>query len=190
MEVYCDLTTHGGGWTVFQRRVDGSLNFNRNWLDYVAGFGNLQHEFWLGLEKLHRLTYEGNFELRIDLEDGEGRKGYASYTIFSIGDASTKYRLNVGGYYGTAGDSLSYHNGLKFSTPDQDNDIHSSNCAAGHRGAWWYHSCHISNLNGEYAAPVGKYITKGNAYGIEWHRWNNAYYYSMKSVEMKFRPAY
>ena len=73
-QVYCDMDTDGGGWVVFQRRMDGTVDFYRNWADYLKGFGDLNGEFWLGLYKIHRLTQATNTTLRIDLADFEGEK--------------------------------------------------------------------------------------------------------------------
>ena len=138
-----------GGWTVFQRRMDGTVHFYRSWADYVKGFGDLNGEFWLGLNKVNRLT-KNSTNLRVDLEDFEGNKKYATYNSFQVGNAVTKYTLHVSGYGGNAGDSLSNHDGMKFSTYNQDNDVYSGNCAARFKGAWWYGCCHHSNLNGLY----------------------------------------
>ena len=69
-DVFCDQTTDGGGWTVFQKRLNGSVDFYRYWNDYKRGFGDLNSEFWLGLDKIHRLTSYNNNTLRVDLEEG------------------------------------------------------------------------------------------------------------------------
>lgn len=95
------MTTPGGGWTVFQRRIDGSVNFYRGWQDYKNGFGNLSSEFWLGLDKIHRLTNVTNNKLRINLEDTSGNKRYAEYDHFSVKNEKQKYELNIGKYSGT-----------------------------------------------------------------------------------------
>ena len=99
-DVFCDLTTAGGGWTVFQKRLDGSVDFYRGWNDYRAGFGDLSGEFWLGLDKIYRLTAARPNKLRVDLADTNGNTAYAQYSSFAVSAASDKYRLSVGSYSG------------------------------------------------------------------------------------------
>uniref|UniRef100_H2YU27 Fibrinogen C-terminal domain-containing protein n=1 Tax=Ciona savignyi TaxID=51511 RepID=H2YU27_CIOSA len=183
MEVYCDQTTDGGGWMVFQRRRDGSENFYRTWVEYQEMFGNLSNEFWLGNENLHALTGSGNYELRIDLGDCANVRKFAKYSSFSIGSAHEKYTLKVTGYSGNAGDSLLYHNGRPFSTKDVDNDINSGgNCAVTYHGAWWYGHCYDSNLNGEYLKCQTTTDRAASWAGFHGRK------YSQKFIEMKFRP--
>ena len=98
-DVYCDQTTAGGGWAVFQKRLDGSVDFDRVWKDYKQGFGNLSGEFWLGLDKVHRLT-EQQSKLRVELEDFNGQTAYAEYDLFGVADEGNKYRLTLGTYAG------------------------------------------------------------------------------------------
>ena len=185
-DVYCDMETDGGGWTVFQRRMDGSQNFYLHWNDYVHGFGNLNGEFWLGLSKIHCLTANTSHTnmLRVDLGDFDCNTRYAKYTIFRVGDSVSKYTLTVYGYTGTAIDSLAYHNGRQFSTRDQDNDDNSGHCAQKGKGGWWYGSCHHSNLNGHYY-PSGPYSSTYAA-GVNWKFWKGLRY-SLKVTEMKVR---
>uniref|UniRef100_A0A8C5PSV5 Tenascin R n=1 Tax=Leptobrachium leishanense TaxID=445787 RepID=A0A8C5PSV5_9ANUR len=147
--VYCDMVTDEGGWIVFQRRQNGLTDFFRKWADYRVGFGNLEDEFWLGLDTLHQLTSQGRYELRIDMRDGQERV-YADYNKFYVGDPRSMYKLRIGDYNGTAGDSLTYHQGRPFSTKDRDNDVAVTNCASSYKGAWWFKNCHRTNLNGKY----------------------------------------
>ncbi|XP_024129429.1 tenascin-R isoform X3 [Oryzias melastigma] len=179
VQVYCDMSTDEGGWIVFQRRQNGLTDFSRKWSDYRVGFGNLEDEFWLGLDNIHRIASQGRYELRIDMKDGQ-ESVYANYDKFSIGDARNLYKLRIGEYNGTAGDSLSYHQGRPFSTKDRDNDIAVTNCALSYKGAWWYKNCHRANLN-------GKYGESRHSQGINWYHWKG-HEFSIPFVEMKMRP--
>lgn len=184
LTVLCDMHTDGGGWTVFQRRVDGSVDFYRDWADYQRGFGSQLGEFWLGNDHIHALTAQGTSELRVDLVDFQGTRHFAQYRTFRLGSAAEKYKLVLGAFAGgNAGDSLTAHNSSLFSTKDQDNDSSSSNCAQQYHGAWWYYKCHVSNLNGRYLG--GSHESFAN--GINWNS-GKGYNYSYKVAEMKLRP--
>ena len=160
-DVYCDMLTDGGGWIVIQRNRAGSaVSFNRNWTDYEKGFGDLHTEFWYGLESMHCLTQRGQWEMRVDYQLFNKTWSYLLYNQFSVGSASEEYPLTVGGYSGSISSAHAlYYNGAKFSTPDSDNDEHSSNrnCAADHKSGNWYKSCYNINLNlrPPYISPPG-----------------------------------
>jgi hypothetical protein len=99
-KVWCDMQ-NGRGWTVFQRRQDGSVDFYRGWSDYKVGFGNLTGEFWLGLDKIHRLTtFTTQNVLRVDMWDFDGTHAYAKYKNFSVASESDSYKLIVGNFSG------------------------------------------------------------------------------------------
>lgn len=179
VSVYC-LFEGNGAWTVFQRRFNGSVDFYRNWDAYKNGFGTTSGEYWLGNEVIHALTTQGNHELKVVLTDFSSVTKYAHYSSFYVSSEANDYRLSVSGYSGNAGDALSRHNRMKFSTFDRDNDpISSYHCARTYKGAWWYAACHDSNLNGHY------YTGQHSSYadGIEWSVWHG-YYYSLKTSTM------
>ena len=182
MNVYCQMGTDEQ-WIVFQRRQDGSVNFDRSWVDYVNGFGELEGEHWLGLEKTYCLA-KGGAKLRIDLEDFENETRYAVYSNFSLSDASDYYRLSVSGYSGDAGDHPtgleSYHNGQQFSTYDVGPWV---SCAQLNSGGWWFDNCAYVNLNGLYLR--GNYTGRSVAEsGVFWETFHGEYY-SLKFTEMK-----
>ena len=184
--VYCDMDTGLGGWILFQRRFDGSVDFDRNWVEYEDGFGTLEGEFWLGLKKLYILTSHNKWELRVDLEDFEGNHAYALYNNFKISDSSSLYRVNLGSYSGTAGNSMTDFegdlNGMTFTTKDQDHDKWSSgNCGVDHHSGWWHRRCTFANLNGLYLGQNGDNLTGIVWYGLK--QWQ-----SLKKSEMKIRP--
>ncbi|KAF1377796.1 hypothetical protein PFLUV_G00204460 [Perca fluviatilis] len=180
IQVYCDMTTDGGGWMVFLRRQNGKLEFFRNWKNYTVGFGNLNDEFWLGLSNLHKITNSGHYELRVDLRDN-GESAYAQYDKLTIAEQKTRYKVYIGAYSGTAGDSMTYHQGRPFSTFDNDNDIAVTNCALSYKGAFWYKNCHRVNL-------MGKYGDNSHSKGINWFHWKG-HEHSIEFAEMKIRPA-
>ncbi|KAJ8034063.1 Fibrinogen-like protein A [Holothuria leucospilota] len=146
-EVYCNNTIDGGGWTVFQRRVDGSVNFHRNWADYKEGFGFLHRDFWLGNDKISLLTNQKDYEIRIDVVNVDGSPYFAKHDLFRISDEFTKYRLvSLGGYHASSTASYYFlqHRNQSFSTPDRDNaePYYNVNCADRNRSAWWYNNCY------------------------------------------------
>ena len=176
-QVYCT-----NRYTVFQRRMDGSEDFQRVWEDYVSGFGSLWGEHWMGLDKIHCLTTRtARTELRIDMADFRGEKKYAHYNFFMVGNADSNYKLQVAGYSGTAGDSIQSHNlnGMPFSTPDSDN---SNNCAQRWKGGWWYNSCTYSQLNSIYHHDT----TPRRWEAVLWNTFTGSDR-SLKFAEMKLR---
>ena len=184
------MDTEGGGWIVFQRREDGSVDFYRNWTTYEEGFGYLNGEFWLGLSKIHRLTNLNYItKLRVDLEDFENETRYAEYSEFTIGNSSNNYTITVQGYSGNAGNGL-LQGGIdqvaQFSTKDRDNDkCQSCSCALQYKGGWWYTLCHWANLNGLYLYGA----TDRYAEGVTW-AFFRGHNYSLKFTEMKLRKPY
>ena len=181
-EAYCDANDGGGGggWLVVQRRQDGSVNFNRTWLEYENGFGKLTGEFWYGLKALHCLTGQGGWEMRMDIKLANGTNIFLQYEQFKVASAKDKYKLTVGGFQGITTDPVAVHNGMYFTTNDRDNDPWSKNCAkdsydAKHpNGGWWHSQCGNVRLNVLYNFQYGIYLNS---------RWN-----SLPFTEMKIRP--
>ena len=175
---YCDAVTDGGGWLVVQRRQDGSVDFNRGWVEYEEGFGSLTGEFWYGLRPLHCLTNQGQWQLRIDFTFTNGTKSYLSYTKFSVGPANSQYQLSISGFTGiNTNPFVGYPlNGMKFTTKDRDNDKYGGgNCAIDKDGGgWWYHSCSHIHINRQYKHHQSIYI--------------NGKWYPLPFIEMKIKP--
>ncbi|KAM9846401.1 fibrinogen like 1B [Aulostomus maculatus] len=199
--VYCDMED-GGGWTVFQRRRHGKVDFDRDWVDYRDGFGDLKlwnDEFWLGNEHIYSLLSEGKNLVKIELMDWDGNRTYAFYENFRITDEADKYRLQYGLYSGPAGDALTGGggmveqwsgclSGMQFSTRDQDNDRYlQGSCAQENKAGWWYNRCHAANLNGKFYRR-GRYKGQYDN-GVVWGTWKGLWY-SLRHTTMKFRPLF
>ncbi|XP_019623422.1 PREDICTED: fibrinogen C domain-containing protein 1-like [Branchiostoma belcheri] len=191
VEVYCDMDTAGGGWTVIQRRQDNSVPFDRTWVEYKHGFGNKNGEYWLGNENIHRLTAQKDFRLRIDMMDINGQERYAEYNTFRVSGESDGYRLTISGYSGTAGDSMTHiysNNGQRFSTVDRDNDDdRERDCSQRHaQGGWWYNRCGTSFLNGNLLRNCGVHYCSYSQ-GVVWWNWIDGGG-ELTFVSMKIRP--
>ncbi|XP_078662295.1 microfibril-associated glycoprotein 4-like [Branchiostoma floridae x Branchiostoma belcheri] len=196
ISVYCDQTTDGGGWTVIQRRFDGSIDFNRAYDAFRFGFGPANGEYWLGLENMYYLTNQNPYELYIELEDWSDVVKYARYDSFSVG--GDPYHLHVSGFSGTAGDGFyvsdpadaGYLNGQAFSARQVDNDSRDDiSCAAGSgvpTGGWWYKGCSWSALNGPYLRPSD--YTDWSGSGICWNPFGGFYRRYLKKSKMMVRP--
>ena len=187
IQALCDSWTRGGNWVVIQRRVVGDVDFSRSWAEYLAGFGDVKGDHWMGLQDIHTLCPPGNpCTLRVDLKDDQvyktGHTVWAEYSSFSVGGFTEKYGLTVSGYNtsSTLGDSLQYHSGVPFSTYDRENDNHdTAHCATIYHGGWWYNKCHLVNLNGKWG--------ERNTAGLRWlGSGNKATVYATYS-EMKVR---
>ncbi|XP_059169192.1 ficolin-1-like [Physella acuta] len=177
--VMCDTLTDGGGWTIFQRRVSGTVDFYRGWEEYKHGFGDYGiGEFYLGNENIFCLTSKSAHELRVHLVNNTNF--YAKYSSFKLSNESLGYKLSILNYTGNAGDSLSFHNNHMFSTFDRDNDDRSFSCSERYFGAWWYAACHRSNLNGQWGN-----INFGQ--GLTWST-VTGFYSGVQASEMKIRP--
>ena len=141
------------GWIIIQRRVDCSVSFERSWDEYVAGFGDVDGNFWLGLEAIHNLTTAQPMSLQIDVVPFNLPAVSIPYQQFYVGDAASRYLLTINSGipgHGTLYSSFDFYSGKKFSTYDRDNDNHSGHCAVGNRAGWWFSSCTMLNLNGVY----------------------------------------
>ena len=162
-----------------QRRQDGSVDFNRGWVEYEEGFGSLTGEFWYGLRPLHRLTNQGQWQLRIDFTFTNGTKSYLSYKSFSVGPANSQYQLNISGFTGITTDPFTGHplNGMKFTTKDRDNDNKGHNCAVTgdgrNAGGWWHNACSFIHINHQYKHQYSIYLN------WKWH--------PLRFIEMKIK---
>ncbi|KAM9414990.1 angiopoietin-1-like isoform 1-T2 [Salvelinus alpinus] len=184
-KVHCNMETAGGGWTIIQRREDGSVDFQKTWKEYKTGFGTVSAEHWLGNEFVYLLTSQRQYALRVELTDWDGHQAFSLYDRFHIDSEKRNYRLFLKSHSGTAGrqSSMVIH-GADFSTKDMDNDNCMCKCALMLTGGWWFDACGPSNLNGMYFTK-GQHVGKLN--GIKWHYFKGPSY-SLRATTMMIRP--
>ncbi|XP_060582582.1 microfibril-associated glycoprotein 4-like [Ruditapes philippinarum] len=183
LTVNCDMETDGGGWTIFHRRMDGSVEFYRNFTEYENGFGNVEGELWLGLKYIKELAEHSSTEIRIDMTRNDSTTGHEACPDFMLTEG-TNYTLTIGPCTRSgmrdARYVFAYNNQMPFSTYDRDLDVE-IDCPVDGHGAWWYKNCNNVNLNGLYLTP-GKYDTK--PYCGHWHYGFNRYWLLKKSSMM------
>ncbi|XP_003415708.2 angiopoietin-related protein 5 [Loxodonta africana] len=204
-EVMCDMDYRGGGWTVIQKRIDGVIDFQRLWCDYLDGFGDLLGEFWLGLKKIFYIVNQKNtsFMLYVALKSEDNTLAYASYENFWLEDETRFFKLHLGRYSGNAGDAFrglrkeDNQNAMPFSASDVDNDGCRPMCLVcgqsvkscshfSNNTGWWFSQCGLANLNGIHHFPRKLLGT-----GIQWGTWiKNNSPVKIKSVSMKIRRMY
>lgn len=205
--VYCEQSYGGGGWTVIQRRRDGSVDFDRDWNAYADGFGSPDGEMWLGNEKIYHLTNQDDYALQVLLLDWEGNRAFAEYDTFRIHGNPDNYAIEFGSYTrGNAGDGLrgTSRDGSRnaylahFTTANIDNDLCQPciansrgtsfyNCAELQGGGWWFRACSDSNLNGRYILPQNFSSCDEVCQGIQWRTWKDEPAYSLKASIMLLR---
>ncbi|XP_060656879.1 ficolin-1-like [Drosophila nasuta] len=174
-DVLCDSQLDGPGWIVIQQRVGGNESFNRDWATYRKGFGSYRSDFFLGLEKIHRITSLQRHELYIHLVALNGSTYNARYDDFKISDEDSGYKLSLGKFTGTfPDDAMSQSKNMKFTTFDRDNDeAGDGNCAKWYKSGWWYEYCYSCNLN----APYGDHLY-----------WWLGYKVKLEEAKMLIRP--
>ncbi|XP_076151567.1 angiopoietin-related protein 4 [Alosa pseudoharengus] len=188
-DVFCEMTADGG-WTVIQRRQDGSVDFDQLWQAYQSGFGNLNGEFWLGLEKMHSLSKDGNYILKVQLSDWRDELETIKYP-FRLSGEDSHYSLHILDNASKNLESALANDptGLPFSTRDKDNDQKSDiNCAKHLSGGWWFSNCGHSNLNGRYFVTPPPKQRHQRKQGVFWKTWRGRYY-PLKTTTMMIAPS-
>ncbi|KAH8336280.1 hypothetical protein KR074_007163, partial [Drosophila pseudoananassae] len=173
-ERYCFFASDGGpAWTVIQQRgfSDPPEDFQRTWEEYRAGFGNLSGDFWFGNEFTHKILYRDDYELRVELTDGDKQphRDWAEYSLFRLDSEAYNYQLTVdGGFRGSLDDALELLNQVDFSTHDRRSDLSvvGTSCSELYDGGWWFNGCTESNLNGHQEDHRAAIIWPGWVSGI------------------------
>ena len=158
LQVSCDQETDGGGWIIYQRRLDGSVNFTRNWDDYKNGFGIIGDdttEMRLGNENMYQLLQaygSTECELWVEVHAFDGDVCSTKCYPFQMSAEAAGYSISwttTDKSYNDISNDLNYHKNSPFSTFDRISKGQ-NNCMGFYRGGWWYASCFNIFLNGAY----------------------------------------
>jgi len=199
--VFCNMTLQGG-WTVIQRRMDGTQDFDRDWIDYSKGFGSVYGEYWLGLETIRWLTHSRIYKVAFIFSDWSNTQRIVNYDQFLV--YGQEYVLSVKGFSGNEKDDMiSSSNGMPFRVRHQDRSTSinaNAGCTATRRSGWWFPpDCGQANPNGPYTmsvlAPVEGQAKDYNLKGktsqppmVRWLTWCNDTDF-LKSITIQIMPS-
>ena len=175
-KVYCAMSNVASlGWTVIQRRVDGSVDFNRNWNDYKNGFGDVEGDYWFGNDDIHALTSMPGSTMMVwfQFKDFSGDIKNVVYRGFRVEDEQNKYKLHTGVFDsangGISAGFITSHDQQFFSTPDMDNDIQNAvHCASRYKSGFWFSNCFSINPNGPYYASQDLCVADKGIHWLDW----------------------
>ena len=148
--VHCSVLTSGLIRTMVASREDYTFNFNRTWQEYRDGFGDPDSSsYWIGLERLHQLTWDRQYELRFKVKLQNRTTLYQYYNYFMLGNESSWYPFSFKQPVldRNLGNCLQDLLGAGFSTHDVDNDNSYVNCAQRHGAGWWFQGDNCSTCN-------------------------------------------
>ncbi|XP_043941481.1 angiopoietin-related protein 3 [Protopterus annectens] len=185
--VFCDMKTDGG-WTVIQQRINGTLDFDQSWGSYEKGFGDLEAEFWLGLENIYAIIQHGDYILHTEVEDWKGMKRFIEYA-FSMGNQESGYNVSLTPVLlEGVPNIITQQSGIPFNTKDHSTDRkRNASCTENYSGGWWYYECGEASLNGKYVKPKAEGKAERRK-GIHWKP-GKGRYYTLKATKMMIRPA-
>ena len=160
-------------------------SFYQNWGTYKSGFGALETDYWIGLDLLVSLTRLRPYRALFNLTNATGTF-QASYATFRVGNESAKFKLDVDGYSGNAGDAMASVANMAFSTKGRDHDKKwRGSCARLFRCGWWFKSCGPAVLNGPCPNQNGYYPRTR-----KYMRWKpTAWFRPLKASEFLISPA-
>ena len=177
-DAWCDMDTDNGGWTVIMRRFSDKANFKRLYHEYEEGFGDLDGEFWYGLQALQSLTGNGGYEMRVDMfndVNSTNSTEYVTYSTFEVGRVN--YTLTIGGFEGSISDSLLVFNDQEFAAKEHKDDF--VPCAKVVEAGWWFEP---ENCVGE----IGSILTRPHE-SLTWYD-KSIGHIEFDKYEMKIRP--
>ena len=203
LRVSCDQETDGGGWIMYQRRVDGTVHFTRSWEEYKYGFGDHGDnttELWLGNEYVYQLVQSygsTEWELRIEADAFDGTSCWLVASDFRMNNETLRYSIywdSVTESVVGLADDLNHHKLKPFITLDNSEwwsmmgwewSMMARECVRKYKGGWWYVSlymCGKISLNGEYENQRGA----GDSKSIYVYHFEQQF--ALERSRMMFRP--